>query len=77
MTGYILEIDILVAYTCEEKPPTIANGAWKGGNNSVEYKCNAGYTMVAGDNIFICDSNRKWKGSIPVCVKGKNSNLPV
>ena len=74
---YLFIFCILVAYTCKEKPPTIANGEWKGGNDSVEYKCYAGYTMVGGDTTFVCGSNRKWKGSLPVCVAGKNTNLQV
>ncbi|CAH1240004.1 SVEP1 [Branchiostoma lanceolatum] len=51
------------------KPKQLKNGARLGSSNYVEYYCNKGYLMVAGDGERTCQSNGVWNGEHPVCKK--------
>ncbi|XP_078696559.1 sushi, von Willebrand factor type A, EGF and pentraxin domain-containing protein 1-like isoform X3 [Branchiostoma floridae x Branchiostoma belcheri] len=58
------------------KPKQLKNGARLGSGHSVEYSCNKGYLMVAGDGGRTCQSNGVWSGEHPVCKKADCPQLP-
>ncbi|CAH1240008.1 SVEP1 [Branchiostoma lanceolatum] len=58
------------------KSKKVKNGARLGSGHSVEYYCNEGYAMVAGDGERTCQSNGVWSGEHPVCKKADCPQLP-
>ncbi|XP_019646182.1 PREDICTED: zona pellucida sperm-binding protein 3 receptor-like [Branchiostoma belcheri] len=58
------------------KPKQLKNGARLGSGHAVEYNCNKGYLMVAGDGVRTCQSNGVWSGEHPVCKKADCPQLP-
>eukprot|EP00058_Branchiostoma_floridae_P028490 XP_002613981.1 hypothetical protein BRAFLDRAFT_118457 [Branchiostoma floridae] len=57
-------------------PKQLKNGARLGSGHSVEYYCNEGYAMVAGDGERTCQLNGVWSGEQPVCKKADCPQLP-
>ena len=35
--------------------------------DTVTYECNDGFFMSSGDDVLMCDADRQWFGSYPVC----------
>ncbi|XP_066295929.1 sushi, von Willebrand factor type A, EGF and pentraxin domain-containing protein 1-like isoform X2 [Branchiostoma lanceolatum] len=58
------------------KSKKVKNGARLGSGHSVEYNCNEGYAMVAGDGERTCQLNGVWSGEDPVCKKADCPQLP-
>ena len=45
--------------------------------NTATYTCNAGHTLINGDEIRECQSNRTWSGMQPTCQGIRLSNNSI